>query len=299
MSEVFPAKILLAADGSEDATLAARAAASVSATTGREVHVVHVLERLPRYSYPGVTPEIYSFVDNERKERAMELLAWETSRLQNEGAKVAGDHLKVGPTVDEILDLGDELRAELIVMGSRGLGLVKNLLLGSVSEGVVHHSRCPVLVTRGGQKAWPPERVVVGDDGSEMARQAGELAAEIARPFEASGMLIRAYPEMPEINAEGRSLDPRLVDDALRRGERDLREHADRLERALGRRLRVQVAVGDPAAAILREADGEKILAAVGSRGLGPVRRMRLGSVSTKVLRAAKGPVLVYPLEAV
>ena len=299
MSEVSPAKILLATDGSEDATLAARVAASVSATTGREVHVVHVLERLPRYTYPGVTPEIYSFVDNERKERAMELLARATDRVRNEGAKVAEAHLREGPIVDEILDASNELQVGLIVMGSRGLGWVKNLLLGSVSEGVVHHSRCPVLVTRGGQKAWPPERVVVGDDGSEMARQAGELAAEIARPFEASGMLIRAYPEMPEINVEGRSFDPRLVDDALRMGERDLREHADRLERALGRRLRVQIAVGDPAATILREAEGEKTLVAVGSRGLGPVRCVRFGSVSTKVLRAAKGPVLVYPREAV
>jgi nucleotide-binding universal stress UspA family protein len=86
-----------------------------------------------------------------------------------------------------------------------------------------------------------------------------------------------------------------IVDDALRRGERDLREHAEMLERVLGRRLRVQIAVGDPATAILREAEGEKTLVAVGSRGLGPVRRMRLGSVSTKVLRAAEGPVLVYP----
>ena len=63
--------------------------------------------------------------------------------------------------------------------------------------------------------------------------------------------------------------------------------------------VRVPVAVGDPAAAIRREAEGEKVLVAVGSRGLGPVKRMRLGSVSTKVLRAAKGPVLVYPLEAI
>ena len=57
--------------------------------------------------------------------------------------------------------------------------------------------------------------------------------------------------------------------------------------------------MGDPAATILREAEGAKVLVAVGSRGLGPVRRMRLGSVSTKVLRAAKGPVLVYPRVAV
>jgi nucleotide-binding universal stress UspA family protein len=291
--------ILLATDGSEDAKLAARVAADVATTTGREVHIVHVLEPLPRYAYSGITPEIYSLVYDKRRAQAGDLLAREADRLPSEGVNVAEVHLREGPIVDEILDVGDEVRASPIVMGSRGLGLVKNLLLGSISEGVVHHSRSPVLVARGGQGAWPPAQVVVGNDGSEMARQAGELAAEIAKPFGSSGVLVRAYPEMPEIDAEGRSFDPRLVDDALRRSERDLREHADKLEGALGRRLRVQIAVGDPASAILRESEGENVLVAVGSRGLGPVRRMRLGSVSTKVLRAAKGPVLVYPLEAI
>ena len=294
-----PRIVLLATDGSEDAELAARVAADVATTTGREVHVVHVVEPLPRYAYPGITPEIYSLVHDKRKARAGELLAREADRLRSAGVEGAEVHLREGPIVDEILDLSDELRANLILMGSRGLGLVKNLLLGSVSEGVVHHCGRPVLVARGGQRAWPPERVIVGDDGSEMARQAAEFAAEIAKPFGSSGVLVCAYPEMPEIDAEGRSRDPRLVDDALRRSERALRERANKLEGALGRRLRTQIALGDPAAAILREAEGEKVLVAVGSRGLGPVRRMRLGSVSTKVLRAAKGPVLVYPLEAI
>lgn len=112
-------------------------------------------------------------------------------------------------------------------------------------------------------------------------------------------MLVRAYPEMPEIDAEGRTSNPRLVEDALRRAERDLAERAEGLGRILGRRLRVQIAVGDPAAVILNEAEGENVLVAVGSHGLGPIRRMRLGSFSTKALKAAKGPVLVYPREAV
>lgn len=62
-----------------------------------------------------------------------------------------------------------------------------------------------------------------------MARQAAGFAARIAKPFGASGVLVRTYPEMPKIDADGRSFDPRLVDDALRRGERDLRERADEL----------------------------------------------------------------------
>jgi nucleotide-binding universal stress UspA family protein len=58
------------------------------------------------------------------------------------------------------------------------------------------------------------------------------------------------------------------------------------------------LAAGDAAMAILEEARGgdeAATLIAVGSRGLGLARRLRLGSVSTKVLKAAEGPMLVYP----
>ena len=297
---MLPKMILLATDGSDDAALAARVARDIAATAGAEMHIVHVLEHLPRYAYPGVTPEIHTHVHDERTRLAEELFAREAERVTNGGANGVEVHLREGSIVDEILEAGNELRVGLIVMGSRGLGPVKNLLLGSVSEGVAHHTLHPLLVARGGQRAWPPERLVIGDDDSEMARQGGKLAAEIARIFGASGMLVRAYPELPEIDLEGRVSDPRLVGDALRRAERDLEEQAKRLERTLVKRPRVRIAVGDPAARILEVASEESsTLIAVGSRGLGPVRRMRLGSVSTKVLRAAKGPVLLYPRKAV
>lgn len=299
---IFPTKILLATDGSEDAALAARVTTDIATMTDSEVHILHILELLPRYAYPEVTPEIYSLVHDERRRRAKELLAWETERARNEGANVVEVHLREGPIADEILDASNELRVGLIVMGSRGLGRVKSLFLGSVSEGVAHHAQHPLLVARGGEKAWPPERVVIGDDDSETATQAGELAAAIAKPFGASGVLVRAFPKMPEIDAEGRSSNPRLVDDALRRAERDLEEQANKLEPTLGKRPRVRIAVGEPAATILEaasESEETKTLIAMGSRGLGPIRRMRLGSVSTKVLKAAEGPVLVYPREAV
>jgi nucleotide-binding universal stress UspA family protein len=198
--------------------------------------------------------------------------------------------------VDEILDLAGELEAGLIVMGSRGMGPVKRLVLGSVSEGVVHHARCPVLLVRGGEEAWPPARIVVGEDGSNSSRSAGELAAVIARFSEAKGLLVRVYPTLPERDLEGRELDPRMVDDELRREKRALEARATEIEDASGIRPRARIAVGDPAACLIEAAEEdapERTLIAVGSRGLGAVQRMRLGSVSTKVLRAAKGPVLV------
>jgi nucleotide-binding universal stress UspA family protein len=282
----LPEKILLATDGSEDAKLAARAAADLSEKTGAELHVIHAWRYVP---YPLLEPEHY-------EEEAWRLLKEQTHQIA--GATVKESHLKMAPAVDAIIDLGEEIGADLIAVGSRGHGAIGRLLLGSVSEGVVHHTTRPVLVLRGGQDSWPPKRIVIGDDGSEAAKRAGELAASIGGLLGARTALVRAYPELPETDPVGRALDPRAVDDALHRAEQDLHERAEELGRLAGRRPTMEIAAGDAAVALLeeaREGDEARALVAVGSRGLGLARRLRLGSVSTKVLRAAGGPVLVYP----
>lgn len=110
---------------------------------------------------------------------------------------------------------------------------------------------------------------------------------------------MRTYPRLPEVDAEGRKLDARMVDDELRREQQDLTGRAKEIEDTSGVRPRIEIAVADdPADALLRATEedaAEQTLIVVGSRGLGAMRRIRLGSVSTKVLHAAKGPVLVYP----
>ena len=57
-------------------------------------------------------------------------------------------HLRVGEPDKEIIRLSEEIGATLIVMGSRGLGAVRRALMGSVSDSVVKHAHCPVLVMR-------------------------------------------------------------------------------------------------------------------------------------------------------
>ena len=284
----LPKKILLATDGSEDARLAARAAASLAGNAGAELHVVHAWQSVP---HPAIDADYYEEVARRVLEEQVEFVA-------GVGAAVIEGHLVMGAPVDVILDLAEEMGAELVVMGSRGHGTLERLLLGSVSEGVVHHATRPVLVMRGGESAWPPQRVVIGEDGSNAAKGAGEMAASIGALYGARGILVRAYPELPEADQVGRTLDPRVVDDALRRAERELHERAKELRSFSGATLKIGLAAGDPAAAVLAAARGgvgAATLIAAGSRGLGPVRRLRLGSVSTKVLRAAEGPVLVYP----
>ena len=57
-------------------------------------------------------------------------------------------HLAFGKPDEVIVRLGEELEASLIVTGSRGLGGVRRALMGSVSDSVVRHAHCPVLVVR-------------------------------------------------------------------------------------------------------------------------------------------------------
>ncbi len=287
----FPTKILLATDGSADATLAAQAAIDMSNGMGSELHIMHAWHSIP-------TARFESYIRSQLKQEAQEMLTEQVERVKASGGEIAETHLRKGSTVDEILNLAETLDIELIVIGSRGFNPMKRLVLGSVSEGVVHHARCPVLVVRGGPDVWSPKRIVIGDDGSEAAKGAGELAASIGKLFGVRGLLMRVYPQLPEVNLEGRRLNARVVDDELRREEKALEERASQIEEYLGSRPTIRVDVGDAATELLEAAEEgdapEKVLLAVGSRGLGAIRRIRLGSISTKVLYAAKGPVLIY-----
>ena len=284
-------KVLLATDGSKDAALAARAAVDVCKGTGAELHVVHVWFNVP-------TARLRPFMRAELKKLGNELLEEGVTAVEDSGGVVTEAHLVEGRAADEILDLAEQIGVGLVVIGSRGLGPVGRIALGSVSEAVIHHSHCPVLILRGGEDTWPPERAIFGDDDSGAARAAGDLGASLCARHGARVLLLHAYPRLPEVDAEGRKFNPRIVDDELRRAEKALLERSRELESRLGSRPKTRLVVGEAAACLLEAAEEdapERTLVAVGSRGLGTIGRMRLGSVSTKVVHAAKGPVLVHP----
>jgi nucleotide-binding universal stress UspA family protein len=291
---VLPTKILLATDASEDAALAARAALDIARGAGSELHVAHVWRTLPSSRFEA-------YIRRELAREAAQLLDEQVEKVESAGGTVSGKHLKEGPKADEILSLAAELGADLIVIGARGQGAVGRLLLGSVAEGVVYHSRCPVLAVRGGDAGWPPARVIVGDDGSADARAAARLALSIGKLFGAGALLVRSYPKQPEMDDESAALEAGAAGEAAAeeqgRDEGALDERIADLETELGVRPEVSTSFGNPAEAVLAAAEGggERCLVAVGHRGLGTLGRMRLGSVSTKVLRAARGPVLVHP----
>ncbi len=145
---IFPTRILLATDGSQEAELAALRAVELADATDSELHVVHVgVVPIFLRSYPG-TLGYYGKLYEQIEEQSGELLRKESRRVKDAGGTVAGSHLRMGAVDLEIVALAEELGAGLIVMGSRGLGGVRRALMGSVSDSVVRHAHCPVLVVR-------------------------------------------------------------------------------------------------------------------------------------------------------
>ena len=149
---IFPTKILLATDGSENANLASSTAADLAKSTNSELHVVYV-GHMPSifYESPGaivLDPDLQSRMEEVAEEAARTKLKEQVQKIREAGTEVVGVHTSVGFPDAEIVGLAERLSAGLIVMGSRGLGPLRRALMGSVSDSVVRHAHCPVLVVR-------------------------------------------------------------------------------------------------------------------------------------------------------
>jgi nucleotide-binding universal stress UspA family protein len=146
---IFPTRILLATDGSKEAALAAKTAADMAQKTASELHVVYVGSSL---EYVGMGPpeigDIPAPTQEQLSAEARELLDAEVEQVKAQGGIVAQAHLGVGIPDREIVALAEEIGAGLIVLGSRGRSGIRRALMGSVSDSVVRHAHCPVLVMR-------------------------------------------------------------------------------------------------------------------------------------------------------
>lgn len=170
--------------------------------------------------------------------------------------------------------------------------------MGSVSDGVAHHATRSVLVLRGGEHAWPPSRIVVGVDLHEESKGAAKLGVGLGKLLEVEVHLVLAYPRFPQFSTQrvaARS-EAWSSEEGVRRAQAALEDLAAELETEKGGALRSRAVVGDAATAILEAAEegSERSLILTGGRDLGQLVRIRLGSVSSDVLRAAGGPVLIH-----
>lgn len=148
---IFPTKILLAVDGSRESLLAARTAVDLAKNEDSELHVVYVepvayARQLPNWEV--YDPDVLSRLRQATQEGAQSTLNEQVREVSELGGEVAGAHARVGSPEVVIVELAEEIGAGLIVLGSRGLGGIRRALMGSVSDSVVRHAHCPVLVVR-------------------------------------------------------------------------------------------------------------------------------------------------------
>ena len=284
-------KVLLAIDGSDNANEALGLLKSLS--TDRLV-VLHALN-VPKPAYPMMIPEVAQELyaeaeqsmraDGERLlDRAVSLLPFHTGPVK----KV----IQVGSPAEAIVTIAEEEKTDLIVMGARGLGPIKERLLGSVSHRILTSAPCAKLIVSGPAKTI--HQVLLPLSSSSDVEDAIRFLE--LKPFRQSVelTLLSVLPSMSP--SWGMAT---LAAESLQEREREnaqlfLQEAANRLQR-LGYVARSQVLVGTPVESILDQARGQRAdLILMGSRGRKGILRLALGSVSHAVLHHAPCPVLVF-----
>ena len=187
--------------------------------------------------------------------------------------------------------------ASLLVVGARGLGGFKGLLLGSVSQQCLHHTTSAIAIVRPRPAPRPSEdtleQIVVGVDGSQTSREALRWAAEEARLRQAALQVIMTW-HMPFVAGYpfvSPNFEPSQFEHDARKALDELVDGVDTVGIPQVDRI---LAMGDAAVTLLT-ASKEADLLVVGSRGLGGFAGLLLGSVSHHLAHHATCSLVIIP----
>ncbi|NES30504.1 universal stress protein [Micromonospora terminaliae] len=286
--------VVVGVDGSSTSLTAAEHAARAAVARSRPLHVVHGYLHPLGYGVPLNPYDLGVPAPTEESRKMLEQVAAELVD-RHPGLRVEVRQVAGGPGVTLI---EESRRAELVVVGSRGVGGFTGLLLGSVSNQVAQHAHCPVLVVRPAEQPIPVRGpVLAGVDGSEPAGNAVRLAADEAVRRDAD--LVLVHVRTPERGA--------VAPDAAAEATAAAQAESAELLAGAAARIRTDHPVlnvverplrGESPEQALIEASGEAALVVVGSRGRGGFAGLLLGSVSQALVQHAHCPVLVaHPYE--
>ena len=205
-----------------------------------------------------------------------------------------------GDPAKMLLKTIDVWKPDLIVVGSHGRSAATKLLLGSVSDRLVHHASCSVRVVRFPSKAGGPIRILIATDGSLHSERCVEAVARRSWPegtevrvFAVMQTLVPAVTTVPQIEAETFATERayRVIaaaDDQVRAQLRWAVDEAAQRLRAAGLVAEPVLIDGDARTEILKEAARwHADCVFVGARGLGALDRLVLGSVSGTIVKHA------------
>lgn len=146
-------KIIVGTDFSETATKAVEAAVEIAKAFGASLHVVTAFKpaltaniaasNLEAMAYGGA--EFLQEAESKIAAEVEAMLGRAVADIEAKGVKAEGS-AKAGDPADALIDLAESAKADLIVVGNRGMSGVKRFVLGSVSNNVSHHAPCSVLI---------------------------------------------------------------------------------------------------------------------------------------------------------
>jgi nucleotide-binding universal stress UspA family protein len=296
-------KVLMAVDGSADGFEAVRQAGRLLSPLRDQIALYFTP---PQVRDPHVEPKM---LERARQALADAVFNEARSHLPAELHMGVVTILGVKPPRTGVLLAAEEWKADMIVVGARGAGPMDTLLLGSVSQSVVHGSHVPVLVVRAmpGRAADQPLRVLLAYDSSPTSQQAAVVLNHLTFPSGTVGramtviesMLVGTVPKWLEERARSADADA-MAQAWVREHEADKQHQQEELTRYCGtlpvpfHSAQPIVAEGYPADQILRTIAAESIdLVVVGALGKNALTRLLLGSTSQKVLDHAPCSVLV------
>jgi nucleotide-binding universal stress UspA family protein len=289
-------KVFVAIDFSPSSDEALKQAHERAVSTGAQLAVCHIVPNELRSNllFPQITQlaALQFPLDMEQiADAASARVAEVTGRSAEEFELIVED----GTPQALILETAEEWMADLIIMGSHGQTSASDALLGSVTDSVLRHAHCPVLIVRRG---GPIRRIVAGTDFSDPALPALKAAAE--ETLRVGGDLIvvhsldlvwapAAYPAMAfggapiNISAEKMGELQRIATERLEESLRQLDVPGE-----------ILVTTGSAGTALIDVAKERKAdLVVVGTIGRTGLRRALLGSVAETVARGAPCSVLV------
>lgn len=283
--------MLLAVDGSEQSYEAAKALEHLA--PAKELLLLHVMN-IPQMAYPGtwvgLPEDLVKNTEQTMKEDGKRLLDRVVSMLPlGEGSP--SRQLEMGVPADVILVEAEAAKSELIVVGSRGLSQMRELMLGSVSHRVMTHARCPVLVVK--SRIQRLEHILLPMESPEDAEAA--IAFLTKKPFRGSVKvtLLHVLPFVEPVWPVGAMIPESFRREMTESVEKVMNDLVSRLS-SLGYKTATAVKAGIPSSVILEEASTTKAdLILMGTHSRRGVNRFLLGSVSHSVVHQATCSVLL------